>query len=145
MFEPSKSGFFRQLGCGVPKHLVKSLQTLVDNKDIAFSNSERVEMVGLHINYYPGQQAPHLISENRKYFHTNAMFHGANERAALKADVNGDQALVDYLPILLSEAPLLFKSGKFPLDVALVQVSPPDRHGYWYVWNLVNIYFRIVL
>ena len=36
----------------------------------------------------------------------------------------------DYTPIFLSEIPELFRSGRMPLDVALVQVSPPDRYGF---------------
>ncbi len=36
----------------------------------------------------------------------------------------------DYVPIFLSDIPALFISGRIPLDVALVQVSPPDAHGY---------------
>ena len=35
----------------------------------------------------------------------------------------------DFVPIFLSEIPRLFRSGRVPLDVALVQLSPPDRHG----------------
>ena len=35
----------------------------------------------------------------------------------------------DYVPIFLSEIPNLFKSGKLPIDVALIQTSPPDRNG----------------
>ena len=35
-----------------------------------------------------------------------------------------------YVPIFLSEIPLLFENGYLPLDVAIVQVSPPDQHGY---------------
>jgi 4-hydroxybutyrate CoA-transferase len=36
----------------------------------------------------------------------------------------------DFMPIFLSQIPGLFASGRIPLDVALVQLSPPDRHGY---------------
>jgi 4-hydroxybutyrate CoA-transferase len=36
----------------------------------------------------------------------------------------------DFMPIFLSDIPALFSSGRIPLDVALLQVSPPDRHGY---------------
>ncbi len=37
---------------------------------------------------------------------------------------------VDYLPCFLSEIPNLFRSGRRPLDVALLHVSPPDEHGF---------------
>nr|CAG4707753.1 unnamed protein product [Naegleria fowleri] len=123
---------FLQTGCNVPKYLLSNLESLVENKELVFGegHKEKVEFVGLHINYYPGQQSPHLSPKNRDYFHTNAMFHGANERAAMKDNKEDQEPLVDYLPIFLSEAPLLFKSCKFPIDVALIQVSPPDAHGY---------------
>lgn len=59
---------------------------------------------------------------------------GPHERYALQQCGNlhasAENAPVDYIPIFLSEAPLLFKSSKYPIDVALIQVSPPDAHGY---------------
>lgn len=54
----------------------------------------------------------------------NALFVGPADRVA----VNTGQA--DYTPAHLSEIPMLFTSGAMPLDVALLQVSPPDEHGY---------------
>jgi 4-hydroxybutyrate CoA-transferase len=53
-----------------------------------------------------------------------AFFVGANVRQA----VNSGAA--DYMPVYLSEIPALFTSGRLPLDVALIQVSPPDGHGF---------------
>jgi 4-hydroxybutyrate CoA-transferase len=57
-------------------------------------------------------------------FHPNALFIGANLRTAVA------EGRASYMPIFLSEAPLLFRNNIWPLDVALVQVSPPDRHGF---------------
>ena len=54
----------------------------------------------------------------------NALFVGANVRRAV------EEGRADYLPVFLSEVPSLFRTGILPLDVALVHVSPPDRHGY---------------
>ncbi len=54
----------------------------------------------------------------------NALFVGPADRQA----VNSGQA--DYTPIFLSEIPALFTRGVIPLDVALLQVSPPDEHGF---------------
>ena len=48
--------------------------------------------------------------------------------AAIRGAVNEGRA--DYVPVFLSEIPELFKQGILPIDVALVQVSPPDQHGY---------------
>ncbi len=57
-------------------------------------------------------------------FHLNAMFVSAPVRQAVN-EGNGD-----YIPMFLSEIPELFKQGILSIDVAVVQVSPPDRHGY---------------
>ena len=62
--------------------------------------------------------------EVQESFFLNALFVSANMRAA----VDGPRG--DYVPVFLSEIPLLFDRGILPLDVALVHVSPPDRHGY---------------
>ena len=58
------------------------------------------------------------------HFRHNALFVGPGDRRA----VNSGAA--DYTPIFLSEIPTLFSSGVLPLDVALLQVSPPDEHGF---------------
>jgi len=57
-------------------------------------------------------------------FRINSLFVSKNIREA----VNTGRA--DYVPIFLSEIPILFRRGILPLDVAIVQVSPPDKHGY---------------
>lgn len=46
---------------------------------------------------------------------------------------------IDYLPCFLSEIPALFRSGKRPLDVALIHVSPPDIHGFCTLGTSVDI------
>lgn len=57
-------------------------------------------------------------------FKTHSLFIGANTRQA----INDGRA--DYIPIFLSEIPILFSSKQVPVDVCLIQVSPPDSHGY---------------
>jgi len=57
-------------------------------------------------------------------FRSNSVFIGDNCREA----VNSGRA--DFIPIFLSEVPLLFERGFKKLDVALVTISPPDNHGY---------------
>jgi len=57
-------------------------------------------------------------------FYINSLFVSANVRDA----VNSGRG--DYVPIFLSEIPQLFRLGIMPLDVAIVHVSPPDRHGF---------------
>jgi len=60
----------------------------------------------------------------RESFRINSLFVSQNIREA----VNDGRA--DYVPVFLSEIPLLFRRGILPIDVALVHVSPPDKHGY---------------
>ncbi|HKK72094.1 MAG TPA: acetyl-CoA hydrolase/transferase C-terminal domain-containing protein [Candidatus Krumholzibacteria bacterium] len=58
------------------------------------------------------------------HFRHNSLFVGPADRAA----VNDGRA--DYMPIFLHQIPRLFCEGIVPLDVAMVQVSPPDEHGF---------------
>jgi len=60
----------------------------------------------------------------RKHFFMNSLFVSANVREWV--DGHGG----DYVPVFLSEIPALFRQNKLPIDVAILQVSPPDRHGY---------------
>lgn len=66
-------------------------------------------------------------------FHINAMFVSAPVRKAV------NEGHGDYIPVFLSEIPELFKRDILPLDVALVHVSPPDKHGYCSLGTSVDI------
>jgi acyl-CoA hydrolase/GNAT superfamily N-acetyltransferase len=99
-------------GCAEPVALVTALTERADLVDI--------EVV--HIMTVGG--APYADATQRGRFRHNAFFIGSNVRAAIAA---GD---ADYTPIFLSEVPGLFRSGRLPLDVALVTVTPPDKHGF---------------
>ena len=79
-----------------------------------------VEMVHLHTE----GPAPYVAPELADSFHANVFFVAKNMREAVAS------GRADYVPVFLSEVPLLFRRGLLPLDVALVQVSPPDKHGY---------------
>lgn len=79
-----------------------------------------VELVQLHTE----GEAPYARPEYADSFFTNALFVGHNVRKAV------NEGNADYLPVFLSEVPHLFRNRILPLDVALVQVSPPDKHGY---------------
>src|SRR5271165_3771877 len=68
--------------------------------------------------------SPYCVPEMAEHFRHNALFVGANVREA----VNDGRA--DYTPIFLGEVEALFESGEMPIDVAFIQVSPPDPHGY---------------
>lgn len=79
-----------------------------------------VEIIHLHTE----GPAPYADEGMEKSFFVNALFVGANVRKAVN---NGAG---DYIPVFLSEVPNLFRNNILPLDVALIHVSPPDRHGY---------------
>ncbi len=68
--------------------------------------------------------APYADPKYKDSFFVNTVFIGGNVRSTIK---NGNGS---YIPIFLSECPLLFKQNILPLDYALIQVSPPDKHGY---------------
>ena len=67
-----------------------------------------------------------LIAEPEMEGHirVNTMFISEDVRAAV------NEGRADFTPIFLSEIPLLYRRPEFPIDVALVQLSPPDEHGF---------------
>jgi len=81
---------------------------------------EGVRMVHLHVEG-PG---PHLAPEMDGHFRHVALFIGPNARAAV------NEGRADYVPVFLHDIPDLFVSGAMPLDAVLINVSPPDEHGY---------------
>lgn len=58
------------------------------------------------------------------HFRHNSLFVGPSDRRAV------NEGRADYVPIFLHQIPRLFRAGIVPLDVAMVQVSPPDQHGF---------------
>ncbi|RYY45909.1 MAG: 4-hydroxybutyrate CoA-transferase, partial [Chitinophagaceae bacterium] len=68
-----------------------------------------------------------------KSFFFNSLFVSANTRQVANSPHG------DYIPIFLSEIPLLFRRNILPIDVAMVQVSPPDLHGYCSLGTSVDI------
>jgi len=81
---------------------------------------KKVEVVHLHTE----GPAPYADPEYKDSFFVNALFVGANVRKAI------NEGRGDYVPVFLSEVPNLFRHNIMPLDVALIHVSPPDKHGY---------------
>ncbi len=67
---------------------------------------------------------PFLAPEYAEQFRSVSLFTGASCREPVAA------GRADYVPIFLSDIPSLFTSGDVPLDVAMVQLSPPDAHGF---------------
>ena len=79
-----------------------------------------VTTVSLHLE----GPAPHVAPEMAGHIRHSALFIGANVRQAVQED------RADFTPVFLSDIPAMFRDGTLPIDVALVQVSPPDQHGY---------------
>ncbi|MFZ0199577.1 MAG: acetyl-CoA hydrolase/transferase C-terminal domain-containing protein [Candidatus Sulfotelmatobacter sp.] len=102
-----------QPGCAEPETLVEALM----RRGPFVQDVEIVHMMTMGA-------APYVAPEMAGHFRHNAMFIGANVREA----INDGRA--DYTPIYLSEIEGLFESGAMPLDVALLELSPPDSHGF---------------
>lgn len=85
-----------------------------------YTELENVEIISIHTD----GEVKYALAPYSKAFKINSCFVGGNVRKA----VNTNQG--DYIPIFLSEIQLLFRKDILPLDVAIVQVSPPDSHGY---------------
>ncbi|MGB7210255.1 MAG: acetyl-CoA hydrolase/transferase C-terminal domain-containing protein [Pyrinomonadaceae bacterium] len=84
------------------------------------SELREVEIVHLHTE----GKAPYAEPKYADNFRVNAFFVGANVREAVH------EGRGDYIPVFLSEIPALFRKGVLPLNVALIHVSPPDKHGF---------------
>ena len=97
----------------VPQRLMDALnQRALELNDLTLIQV----LVIVKADYVRPEFAPHL--------RVNSLFISPSIREA----VNAGRA--DFTPVFLSEIPRLFKSGRLPIDVALIQVSPPDRYGY---------------
>jgi 4-hydroxybutyrate CoA-transferase len=102
-----------QPGCAEPEALVEALM----RRGPAVRDVEIVHMMTMGC-------APYVSPEMAQHFRHNAVFIGSNVREA----INDGRA--DYTPIYLSEIEELFESGAMPIDIALIEVSPPDSHGF---------------
>lgn len=110
---PSHSTVFVHGGAATP---VEMLKVFTENSD----HLSNMEMIHIHTE---GE----CFYANEKYkdrFKITSLFTGKNLRGKLNYET------IDYLPCFLSEIPLLFRRGIKKVDVALIQVSPPDKHGY---------------
>lgn len=95
---------------------VQLIDAMLKNKD-QYENVEIVHMVAMGKGEYTKpEMAPH--------FRHNALFVGASTREAVQA------GRADYTPCFFTEIPRLFQEGYLPVDVALIQLSRPDEHGY---------------
>lgn len=109
----SNDRVYIQAAAAAPQTLVKALS----NRHEELRN---VEVCHLHTE----GEAPYANPDLKDSFHVNSFFIGKNVRHTLKAG-NGS-----YTPVFLSELPRLFQQRILDLDVVLIHVSVPDRHGY---------------
>ena len=100
-------------GCAEPETLVEALLA----RGPFVRNVEIVHLLTMGC-------ADYISPEMEGHFRHNAMFIGGNVRQAV------NEGRADYTPVFLSQIENLFESGQMPIDVALVQVSPPDTHGF---------------
>ena len=100
-------------GCAAPQKLVATL---------AARGRELFDVEVIHILTFGA--AEYAQRELLANFRHNAFFIGPNVRDAV------NEGVADYTPIFLSEIPALFRQKKIHLDIALIQVSPPDAHGF---------------
>ena len=118
----SNDNVFIHSAAAAPQYLIKHMVNRADElKDVSIYH--------LHTE----GNADYSLPEYKNSFRVNALFIGANVREAIQ-DGRGS-----YIPIFLSEAPRLFRSKTVPLDVALVTVSPPDKHGFCSLGTSVDI------
>jgi acyl-CoA hydrolase/GNAT superfamily N-acetyltransferase len=97
--------------CGTPQKLVQALA------DCPIEDVEITHLLTLGV-------APYAQEKLASRYRANAFFISANVRPAVW------EGRADYTPIFLSEIPALFRSGRLPIDVALIHVTPPDEHGF---------------
>jgi acyl-CoA hydrolase/GNAT superfamily N-acetyltransferase len=113
-------------GCGEPQYLVSALKKYVEEHPKAFFDAEVLQVWSLGV-------APYTDERFKDNFRSNSFFIGGSVRDAV------NRGGADYTPIFLSEVPELFHNKMIPVDVALVQTSPPDNHGYMSLGISVDI------
>jgi len=108
----SGNSVFIGTGCAQPQHLVNAL----------VGQSSHIYDVHI-IHLLTIGTAPYVDEKYREKFKMNTFFIADNVRHALA------KGIADYTPIFLSEIPYEFESGRIPIDVALISVTPPDVNG----------------
>jgi acyl-CoA hydrolase/GNAT superfamily N-acetyltransferase len=98
--------------CAQPQELVRALAA----RSSELPDTEIIHFLALGA-------APYATRELSQYFRVNSFFIADNVRDIIQ------EGLGDYTPIFLSDIPRLFATAQLPLDVALIQVTPPDERG----------------
>jgi len=117
---------FIATGCAEPQYLVRSLIAYVESNPKAFFDAEVIHIWTLGV-------APYTEEQFKRNFRHNSFFISHNTRQAVNLGA------ADYTPISLSDIPDLFYHGLVPLDVALIQTTPPGSHGYMNLGVSVDI------
>lgn len=117
--------------CGEPQYLVRSLIDYVESHPSAFYDAEVFHVWTLGV-------APYTDDKFKRNFRHNSFFIGNDTRGAV------NKGAADYTPIFLSQVPGLFRKGIVPVDVALVQASPPDENGFMSLGVSVDIVMAAV-
>ncbi len=118
----SDSTVFVHGGAATPVQMIKEL--IANSSHLA-----NIELIHLHTE----GEAEYTDQKYRGIFHVTNLFLGKNMRGKIDYD------RVDYLPCFLSEIPLLFRNKIKKINVALIQVSPPDVHGFVSLGTSVDI------
>ena len=128
VFESIRRGdhLFVSTGCGEPQYLIAALAEYIDAHPKAFFDTEVFQVWTLGV-------APYDEDKFKRQFRHNSFFIGDNTRDAVNA------GLADYTPIFLSQVPELFYRRYIPIDVALIQTSPPDNNGFMSLGVSVDI------
>lgn len=103
--------------CAEPQYLVQSLIRYVKEHPKAFYDTEVISIRSLGI-------APYGLEKFKHNFRHNSFFVGDSVRDAVNT------GMADYTPIFLSQIPSLLYRGHDRVDIALIQTSLPDAHGY---------------
>jgi len=112
--------------CGEPQYLVRALINYVSSHPKAFFDAEVLHVWTLGV-------APYTDEKFKNNFRLNSFFIGKNTRTAV------NEGMADYTPISLSQVPGLLRRKLVPVDVALIQTSPPDKNGYMSLGISVDI------
>jgi len=120
------SRIFIGTGCGEPQYLIQALIRYVESHPTAFYDAEV-------FNVWTFGLAPYAEERFKSNFRYNSFFISRNTREAV------NKGAADYTPIFLSKVPDLIRRGLVPIDVALIQTSPPDDHGYMSLGVSVDI------
>ena len=117
---------FISTACGEPQYLVRALIQFVESNPKAFFDAEVIHVWSLGV-------APYTEEKFKSNFRHNSFFIGNNSREAV------NRGMADYTPIFLSRVPELLSRGLVPIQIALIQTSPPDEHGYMSLGVSVDI------